>query len=155
MAHEVSKVKGKVDKPHWTGESNLCENRGMSQEQQRTGRSVGSWLGLGVLVLLAVGLVRLSAVNHPATESAEPSPSPFTALEPTLPSPTLPASPVPTELSSPLPASFASPLPAGLNSPLPSPSPLPPTPPSPAEVDGFQLTVLHSNDTWGYLVPCG
>lgn len=127
----------------------------MSQEQQHAGRSVGSWLVLGVLVLLVVGLVRLSAVNQPAAEPAEPSPSVFTALELASPSPTLLASPVPTELSSPLPASFASPLPAGLNSPLPSPSPLPSTPPSPAEVDGFQLTVLHSNDTWGYLLPCG
>jgi hypothetical protein len=34
--------------------------------------------------------------------------------------------------------------------PAPAASPLATAAPQP-----FQLTVLHSNDTWGYLLPCG
>ena len=140
----------------------------MSQEQQRPNRSIVNWLGLGALVLLVVGLVRLSGGNRPPSELPQPSPSPFMAGD--LASPTAPASPdlvdltpAPTrqtapavDLDSPLPASLTSPLPADLNSPLPSPVvSLPPAPLSPANVDDFQLTVLHTNDTWGYLLPCG
>jgi hypothetical protein len=39
--------------------------------------------------------------------------------------------------------------------PLPAPSFLSPLLPSP-EVNGSQgLTIVYSNDTWGYLTPCG
>jgi 2',3'-cyclic-nucleotide 2'-phosphodiesterase (5'-nucleotidase family) len=43
---------------------------------------------------------------------------------------------------------LSSPLPADLASPLPTQAPLT------AEAT-FELTVLHTNDTWGYLLPCG
>jgi hypothetical protein len=140
----------------------------MTQEEQRSNRSILNWLGLGALVLLVVGLVRLSGGNRPPAELPQASPSPVTAED--LVSPTRPASPdlvgltpSPTrqtppeaDLDSPLPASLTSPLSADLSSPLPSPVvSLPPTPTPPVQVDGFHLTVLHTNDTWGYLLPCG
>lgn len=168
MVPDVSKGKQKADKLHWTEHGTLCENRGMSQEGQRPNRSIVNWLGLGALVLMVVGLIRLSGGNRPPAELPQPSPSLPLAGEMT--SPTAPASPElvgltpsPTrqtppasDLDSPLPASLTSPLSADLSSPLPSPVvSLPPTPTSPVQVDGFYLTVLHTNDTWGYLLPCG
>jgi hypothetical protein len=94
----------------------------------------------------------------------------------------MPAS-ITRDLSSPLPAALLSPMspaqesplpgtsratlaPTALSSPLPSPTAVPelpvatpsPTAPSltrPIGPDDFQVTVLHTNDTWGYLNPCG
>jgi hypothetical protein len=39
--------------------------------------------------------------------------------------------------------------------PLPAPSALSPLVPSPAAKSPPSLTIVHSNDTWGYLTPCG
>jgi hypothetical protein len=140
----------------------------MSQKRQRPNRSIVNWLGLAALVLLVVGLIRLSGGNRPPAELPQSSPSPVT--EGDLASPTEPTSadlvgptPSPTrqtpseaDLDSPLPASLTSPLSADLNSPLPSPVvSLPTALPPPAQADGLQVTVLHTNDTWGYLLPCG
>ena len=65
-----------------------------------------------------------------AVESGKPSPSssPLTRL-----SPLTAASPVATPRSATSPVATA----------------------HPASSAPFQLTVLHTNDTWGYLVPCG
>jgi 2',3'-cyclic-nucleotide 2'-phosphodiesterase (5'-nucleotidase family) len=30
-----------------------------------------------------------------------------------------------------------------------------PLPSQPAKTGPFELTILHTNDTWGYLDPCG
>ena len=111
------------------------------------GRSILNWLGLGVLALLVVGLIWQSGGVRPTDEpKGTVSPAFFTL-----------------DLSSPLPAAMLSPVSAALNSPLPEQesAPMPPlmaTPiPTtvPADVTGLQLTVLHTNDTWGYLLPCG
>ncbi len=34
------------------------------------------------------------------------------------------------------------------------PTPLPPEPPAPTP-EPLELVVLHTNDTWGYIFPCG
>jgi len=38
---------------------------------------------------------------------------------------------------------------------LPSPSDISPLAPTPVTRDPLGLTIVHSNDTWGYLEPCG
>jgi hypothetical protein len=39
--------------------------------------------------------------------------------------------------------------------PLPAPYSLSPLAPTSAAGPGPSLTIVHSNDTWGYLTPCG
>jgi hypothetical protein len=39
--------------------------------------------------------------------------------------------------------------------PLPAPSALSPLFPSPGVSGSRSLTIVHTNDTWGYLTPCG
>ena len=68
-------------------------------------------------------------------------------------------------LSSPLGTVLASPLPMTLASPLPTPSLTPSLVPSLSPTvrptiaarpeTALALGVLHTNDTWGYLLPCG
>ena len=98
-------------------------------------KSIYNWLGLGLLALIALGLCYLTMSGRPETESDE-SPASLQPSPPTL-SPLAPSS------------SLASPLSADLVSPLPTQAP--PT----TEAAFFELTVLHTNDTWGYLLPCG
>jgi hypothetical protein len=127
----------------------------MNHTKQSSIKSILNWLGAGVLVLFVVGLVYLTMSGRPVTEPTDagrPHQKPF-LLSPS------------GDLNSPLPAAMSSPLPAALNSPLPveapmitvSPQPIvsltPPLPTSSSTT--FQLTVLHTNDTWGYLLPCG
>lgn len=38
--------------------------------------------------------------------------------------------------------------------PVPTPSPTPPNPPT-RPVEAIRLTIIQSNDTWGYTRPCG
>ena len=38
---------------------------------------------------------------------------------------------------------------------LPSPTVVSPPAPSPVTKGTLGLTIVHSNDTWGYLAPCG
>lgn len=38
---------------------------------------------------------------------------------------------------------------------LPSPTVVSPLAPSPVTKGTLGLTIVHSNDTWGYLAPCG
>jgi 2',3'-cyclic-nucleotide 2'-phosphodiesterase (5'-nucleotidase family) len=115
-------------------------------------RSLYDWLGLGVLALIVVGLLYLTNSNRPKSEDADES-----SL--TLPSATqhlLAGTPSPSPLPlSPLPADLSSPLSADLNSPLPTKASPPPAAAPPASGAFFELTVLHTNDTWGYLLPCG
>ncbi|MDH7484723.1 MAG: hypothetical protein QHJ81_00430 [Anaerolineae bacterium] len=62
--------------------------------------------------------------------------------------PTTPTSAPPTP--TPLPPT-ATPVP-------PTPTPVPPTPtpvPPTATPAPFALSLLHTNDTWGYMLPCG
>ena len=94
-------------------------------------KSIYNWLGLGVLALIVLGLGYLTMSGRPETESDEtPSPPPSSSLT------------VSSPLSSPLSADLASPLPTQ-------------APPTAEAILPFELTVLHSNDTWGYLLPCG
>jgi hypothetical protein len=113
----------------------------MNQPKGLPDKSISDWLGAGVLVLLVAGLVYLTVGGRPAAEPEEVLPQPSSTVD----------------LSSPLADGLSSPLPFALDSPLPLEPPsstalptLPPVPPL-----SFRLTVLHSNDTWGYLMPCG
>ncbi|MCD6553153.1 MAG: hypothetical protein J7M16_03975 [Anaerolineae bacterium] len=36
-----------------------------------------------------------------------------------------------------------------------APTPTPTIPPSPTPASPITLTILHTNDTWGYVWPCG
>jgi len=45
---------------------------------------------------------------------------------------------------------------AATSLPTPTSTPTPPPSPSPtSEPSAFELTILHTNDTWGYVYPCG
>jgi len=59
--------------------------------------------------------------------------------------------------STPAPVATSTTRPTSTATAVPSPTPLPqtptPTPTSPAQP--FTLTLLHTNDTWGYTEPCG
>ena len=94
-------------------------------------KSIYNWLGLGVLALIVLGLGYVTMSSRPETKPDE-APSP----------PLLPPSPL--TASSPLSADLASPLPTQAPPTLTTEAILP-----------FELTVLHTNDTWGYLLPCG
>ena len=144
----VSKVKRKADKPHWTPPRELCDNGGMSSRS-----SILNWLGLAILALLVVALILLSRGGERAAEpaSAECS-SPLAAC----------ASPLAVALTSPLLATQAT----AILSPSPTvvaaqatrssaPSPTVPAPTTAAPASDLELTLVHSNDTWGYLAPCG
>ena len=104
-----------------------------------------NWLGLGAAALLVVGLMWQSRGTRSTVEPQETVSPAFTNLD----------------VSSPLPTAILSPTLATLNSPLPVPTPVLPPLPTPlattvlTQVAGLQLTVLHTNDTWGYLLPCG
>ncbi len=133
----------------------------MSSKQPPSRRSVLNFLGLGVLVLLAFGVIHLSRGSQAPTEPVETASLPDSA----------------PELSSPLTAAMSSPVPAALRSPLaatrtvpesglppavaPPQSPLMPAastalaPPDAVPSADIEITVLHTNDTWGYLLPCG
>ncbi len=93
-------------------------------------KSIYNWLGLGVLALIVLGLGYVTMSGRTETKPDE-----------TLSPPPLPPSPL---ASSPLSADLASPLPTQAPPTLTAEAILP-----------FELTVLHSNDTWGYLLPCG
>lgn len=60
------------------------------------------------------------------------------------------ASPAPTKIAalSPAPQSTATQVPTSTSRPEPTDTPQP----TPAPID---LTLVHTNDTWGYLDPCG
>ncbi len=105
----------------------------MGRNQGFSRRSILNWLGLGVLALLAVALIQLSKETEPARVSRRTSPLSSSAVE----------------LSSPLTAAMSSPL---ARTPTLATAQASPTFAADAEL---QLTVLHTNDTWGYLLPCG
>lgn len=121
----------------------------MNQTEHLSRKSILNWLGLGLLGLLVFGLLRLAHNDRPAAERQEVA------------SPAL----IAQDLSSPLAAALLSPISAAQESPLPSPTAAlesavrapSPTAPPPTRLSGpgFHLTVLHTNDTWGYLNPCG
>jgi len=103
-------------------------------------------MALGALLLgalyLVIGLGLLTSTSR-ANRSAAAPPSPTVASQPLRePTPTWGA----VRASPTVPA-------------VPSPTPIPdrqvsPTP-APPVGDLFHLTVIHSNDTWGYTRPCG
>lgn len=99
----------------------------MSHNEGFPRRSILNWLGVGALALLAVGLIQLSKEAQPARVSTRTSP-----------------------LSSPLTAALSSPI-ATATTFAAAKAPTTAT----ASAADFQLTVLHTNDTWGYLLPCG
>jgi hypothetical protein len=127
----------------------MWENRVMNQTEHFSRKSILNWFGLGLLGLLVFGLLRMAHNDQPVAEPKEVAG---------------PAS-IAQDLSSPLPAALLSPISAVQESPLPSPTTAlelaarvpSPTAPSPTRFaePGFHLTVLHTNDTWGYLNPCG
>jgi hypothetical protein len=98
-----------------------------------TKRKTGVWLALaGLLVGIAyvgVGLWALSQTSsaRSSADAAIPSPTAAPVEEPS-PTPTQPAVPTAT------PQQLTVDLPPG---------------------ERFDLTIVHSNDTWGYTLPCG
>jgi hypothetical protein len=139
----------------------------MNQKESFPRRSILNWLGLGLIGLLMFGLLRLTQDDQIAAELQEASvpasvtqdlssPLPAALLSPMSPSQESPlpgaltATLAPTAPSSLLPSPTAVP-----ESPVAAPSPTAPPPAQPVGSDHFHLTVLHTNDTWGYLNPCG
>lgn len=113
----------------------------MNHTQQSTPNTILNWLGAGVLALLVLGLLYVT-IDHRSTE------------QPAATSPLSSAAPVaPDELASPLAVALSSPLPPAAPAAV-APSATPPPTPL-AQATALDLTVLHTNDTWGYLLPCG
>jgi hypothetical protein len=133
----------------------------MDLKRQLPGRQAVNLLGLGILVLLAIGVFYLSRDLPVPTESDETGPSLVSPLDRSSPLSAAASSPISPRTSSPLPSPLAVPGSALQPPPSVSDSPLPPTAsvilPHPDAVPSadIQLTVLHTNDTWGYLMPCG
>ena len=127
----------------------------MNHKEQHPDKSIRNWLGLGALALLVIGLIRLSGSTQLTAEAEDTAAPSITTLELTSPLPAEIPSRLPSPLDSPLPAEILSPLPPALDSPLPTPVFAAVSETDTAPVDGFRLTVLHTNDTWGYLLPCG
>jgi hypothetical protein len=141
----------------------MWDNTGVNPTRQSYFKSTFGWLVTGVLIFMIV-VVNLT-VGCQSTDEPRERPSPTDS----------PSSPLTSALSSPLPDALSSPLTPTLSSPLsvapnaPQPVETPPTMASPlpsptidvlptlstGPSSPFQLTVLHTNDTWGYLLPCG
>ena len=122
----------------------------MRHREEFPGRSILSWLGLAALVLLVIALIRLSDSGRSTAEPDETSSPPFTTPDLFSPVPSQTSGHASSAVDSPLPASASSPLSMDLGSPLPAASPAAPTSTVP-----LRLVVFHTNDTWGYLLPCG
>ena len=151
-----------ADNSHWTGLTKRATMHNMDQDASSSTKPILSWLGLGILLLALLALVLFSQGSEPPSEPARStifSPIVESTLFPTaIGSP----SPLSAALNSPVLANVTPIKPEQILQPVPAPpdSALPPaTDPGPAlpttSEDDFHLTVLHTNDTWGYLLPCG
>ena len=140
----------------------MWDNHSVNPTRQSYIKSTSRWLVIGVLIFMVV-VVNL-AVGCQSTD--EPRERPFPTDSPSSPLTSALSSPLPDALSSPLTLTLSAPLSAGPNAPQPvetpptiaSPLPSPTVDVLPTQTAGpslFQLTVLHTNDTWGYLLPCG
>ncbi len=129
----------------------MTDNMSIPSTQSKNPRwLVPGILALGVLLIIAgVWLVRwthrAASAQTTATASAlaraNPAASSTATAEQTRPLPTLVVTVhAPTAVPTRTPSPTAS-------SPTPTPSPLPP--------GTIELSVVHSNDTWGYTLPCG
>ncbi len=87
-----------------------------------------------ILLLGAVGLAGCVAETNPAP----PSPTAVSLA----PSPTKTKPPTATRTST------------ATNTPQPTDTPLPTVTPTPTALP-IDITIVHTNDTWGYLWPCG
>jgi hypothetical protein len=101
----------------------------MAQYNQHPRQGVVNWVALALFVGAVFALIFVTSGGRSSSkEDAAPAGASLSSLaEKTLSPP--------------------SPKVGALTAPLPS-NPL-------AEIDGLQLTLLHTNDTWGYLGPCG
>jgi hypothetical protein len=101
-------------------------------------RSLLNWLGLGAILLLIAALIHISGGKQPdATKTDERSQQ------------------VSFDASSPILAIESSPLESPLRPPVPTASPQVAQATPPLDGTNPSLTILHTNDTWGYLTPCG
>jgi hypothetical protein len=123
-------------------------------------------LAIGILVAVLIGVV-VRQLAQPSTPEA----TPVAAQSGSLPLPTPDPSPNQATAASPAPGSTAILGVAPTPTPPPRPSPTSPTPAVPptaaapvweqvygaldASGGGTDLLILHTNDTWGYLDPCG
>ncbi len=91
------------------------------------------------LTLIALLVLALSACRPPYDPSIELTPT---------------SAPAPVLLETVTPA-LESPLISPLQSPLQSPLPTPAAQNQPIPGNAADLVILHTNDTWGYHIPCG
>jgi hypothetical protein len=127
----------------------------MNHKELRPNKPIRNWLGLGVLALFVIGLIRLSGSAQPTAEAEDTAAPSIKAFALSSPISAEIFSPLPPSMESPLQAEILSPLPPTLDSPLPTHAFAAVSETDTAPADGFRLVVLHTNDTWGYLLPCG
>jgi hypothetical protein len=101
----------------------------MKQTDKR--KTIVQVLSVALLLAIIVGVFYLIGGGRPVSQPGQ------------LLSPLSPLSPLPT-------STLLAMAPTRAPLPTPSASPQPTAPPPPLE-----LTVIQSNDTWGYLLPCG
>jgi hypothetical protein len=103
----------------------------MDRDTDNSSKSILNWAGLGLLIILIVGAILVSRKASPLDEPSKSTLDSVTAFS----------------VSEPLAVSPLSTRALKETSPVPSPTAVPSA--------DFQIAVLHTNDTWGYLLPCG
>ena len=119
------------------------------------------FMGLVVLILVAFGFSCTAGDSGITTEPYETLSSQFSAPSLTSPLATVVSSPIQADVApTPFPTSVSKgpSLPPMVGVPysplLPAPTLTLPVSEAAQNAD-LQLSILHSNDTWGYLLPCG
>jgi hypothetical protein len=133
----------------------------MGRDLDTPGKSILNWAGLGLLILLIIGTILLSRESGPFDQPGEsasngssiPIVSELLADSPLVTPDFAVAAPVSSPTAVPganLLATARAPI-----SPLASTTSDSHAPSTPISGADIQIAVLHSNDTWGYLLPCG
>jgi len=107
------------------------------------------WLFLGGLFMLSLGISGCgsSATSPPSIATVVSTPTAAVERTPT-------AAVERTSTAAPIVARPAAPTPTPAPTDTPQPTPAPTDTPRPTPAS-LILTIVHTNDTWGYLEPCG
>jgi hypothetical protein len=122
--------------------------------KQNTGRWIAYGAILAGVICIVVGVAILSWTPETPAAAANTHPTPDAH-------PQVATSPLNTlVILTPLPATTSLPKPTATRIVAPTHTPSPqvtPDTPTPVQLTGglFHLAIVHSNDTWGYTLPCG
>ena len=119
-----------------------------NDEQPTTDRNTGQAIALGAVLLGILCIIAgIWILNRTPNEAVVAATAPALATAATAPTARPTGTPAP-EIARP---TNAATLPPGVQDAPPTPTATPLT----LQSGLFHLTIVHSNDTWGYLMPCG